>query len=358
MTRAYNFSAGPAVLPLEVLQQAQKELLEWQDGVSALEHSHRSQTFTQLVRTLRDQFREILNVPSNYKILLMEGGGTAQFAAVPLNLLGNKTTADYLATGFWSERAIAEGQLYTEVNIACKHADHRQKMPSPDTWKLNPNAAYVHYADNETINGLEFPFVPQTGNVPLVVDMSSNILSKPININDYALIYAASQKNIAPAGFTLVIIREDLIGHAKPFTPAILDYKRFVEDGFYNTPVTFSLYFAHLTLNWLKQNSGLTAMAEQSRQKSDALYHAIDNSNGFYINRVHPEFRSRMNVPFDIHNPDLHEEFIRLAALKGLINLRGHKSVGGLRASLYNAMPMEGVKALIEFMKYFQKEIK
>jgi phosphoserine aminotransferase len=357
MTRSYNFSAGPAVLPVEVLQQAQKELLEWQDGVSALEHSHRSHTFMELAETLRAQFREALNIPKNYQVLFMAGGGTAQFAAVPLNLLREKTTADYITTGFWSERSAAEAKLYCEVNIAASNqATHYQTIPAFNTWKLNPQAAYVHYAANETIHGVEFPFVPQTGNVPLVADMSSNILSKPINVNDYALIYAAAQKNIAPAGFTLVIVREDLIGHARPMTPAVLDYYRFITDGFYNTPVTFAFYFAHLALLWLQKKGGVAAMAEINQQKSAKLYQAIDKSDGFYINKVEPAYRSNMNIPFSIHDAKLTEDFIRLAADEGLVNLRGHKATGGLRASLYNAMPIEGVKALTDFMQYFARQ--
>ncbi|MFI4954723.1 MAG: 3-phosphoserine/phosphohydroxythreonine transaminase [Gammaproteobacteria bacterium] len=354
MARSYNFSPGPAVLPHEVLLQAQQEFLEWSEGVSALEHSHRSPIFMELAATLREQFREILNIPKNYHILFMQAGGTAQFAAVPLNLLRGKNTADYVATGFWSERAIAEAKLYCNVNVVASNA-HLNYAAIPDfsTWKLNPEAPFLHYVTNETIHGIEFPYVPKIGNVPLVADMSSNILSKPIDVSDYGLIYAGAQKNIAPAGLTLVIVREDLVGHANPMTPAILDYKRFVPDGFYNTPVTFSFYMAHLALSWLKKQGGLPAMDELNQRKAKDLYATIDNSNGFYINNVQPEFRSRMNIPFGLTNTQLEEDFLRDASAEGLVNLRGHKSVGGIRASIYNAMPEAGVRSLIEFMNFF-----
>lgn len=356
MTRAYNFSPGPAVLPQDALIQAQQELLEWREGVSALEHSHRSPTFLEMVAVLRDQFRELLNIPPHYHILFMQAGGTAQFAAVPLNLLRQQTTADYAATGFWSERAIAEAKLYCNVNVVTSNAaENYTAIPDMATWQLSPTAPFLHYVTNETIHGIEFPYVPQVGDVPLVADMSSNILSKPINVSDYGLIYAGAQKNIAPAGFTLVIVRDDLVGHANPITPAILDYQRFVAEGFYNTPVTFSLYMAHLTLKWVKQQGGLTVMQERNQRKANALYAAIDNSQGFYLNKVQPEFRSCMNVPFSLVDTQLEETFIRDAAAEGLVNLRGHKAVGGLRASIYNAMPEEGVASLVDFMRYFAR---
>lgn len=354
MTRSYNFSAGPAVLPEEVLTQASQELLEWRDGVSVLEHSHRSGSVGELIETLRQQFRDLLKIPKNYQVLLMQGGATGQFAAVPMNLLRDKKTADYIATGFWSQRAIAEGKLYCDVNIAADNSSSKYTtIPPVDSWKLNPNAAYVHYAPNETIHGVEFPYVPETGDVPLVADMSSNILSKPINIKDYAVIYAGSQKNIAPSGLTLVIVREDLIGHAMPITPAILDYKRFTDEGFYNTPTTFTIYLAHLALKWLEKQGGVEAIESKNIRKSNLLYKTIDESNGFYFNNVEPKYRSRMNIPFSLSNTKLDKLFLEEAAKEGLINLFGHKSAGGMRASLYNAMPEEGVKTLTTFMTHF-----
>ena len=356
MTRSYNFSAGPAILPEEVLLQAQKELLEWRDGISILEDSHRTTIFSELVEKLRDQFRELLNIPKNYQVLFMQSGGTAQFAAVPLNLLGDKTTADYIATGFWSERAIAEGKLYCDVNVVTTNADsHYTNIPDVSTWHLNPSAAYVHFVTNETIHGIEFPFVPKTGDVPLVADMSSNILSKVINVAEYDLIYAGAQKNIGPAGMSVVIIREDLIGYAREITPAILDYKRFAQEGFYNTPNTFAIYLAHLALAWLQKQGGVSAIEKINKRKAEMLYNAIDNSNGFYLNKVEVPFRSRMNVPFSITNQDLEKIFINDAKKEGLINLSGHKSAGGLRASIYNAMPEAGVRTLVDFMKFFAK---
>lgn len=356
MTRSYNFSAGPAVLPEEVLTQASQELLEWRDGVSVLEHSHRSEPFGELVETLRQQFRDLLNIPKNYTVLLMQGGGTGQFAAVPLNLLRGKKTADYIATGFWSERAIAEAKLYCHVNVAANNADSKHTtIPAFNTWKLNPDAAYVHYATNETINGVEFPYVPDTGAVTLVADMSSNILSCPIDVSKYGVIYAGAQKNIAPSGLTLVIIREDLIGHALPITPSILDYRRFAVEGFYNTPTTFTIYLAHLALKWLEKEGGVNVMAERNKRKAELLYKTIDNNNGFYSNRVEHQYRSRMNIPFDLKDKELEKSFIEEAAKEGLINLFGHKSAGGMRASLYNAMPEEGVKALADFMDFFAR---
>jgi phosphoserine aminotransferase len=357
MARAYNFSAGPAVLPEEVLRQAQEEMLDWRgSGMSVMEMSHRGKEFVSIAEQAEADLRELLAVPDNYKVLFLQGGASTQFAMVPLNLLQGKSGADYINTGSWSKKAISEAKRYCSVNVAgSSEAAGFTTVPAQSELKLNPEAAYVHHTPNETIGGVEFPYVPETGDVPLVADMSSNILSRPIDVAKYGVIYAGAQKNIGPAGLTVAIVRDDLIGKAAEATPAMLDYAPHVEaDSMYNTPPTYAWYLAGLVFQWLKRNGGLTAMAEVNQRKAKALYDAIDTSD-FYSNPVDKNCRSLMNVPFILANADLDAAFLSEAKAAGLVTLKGHRSVGGMRASIYNAMPEEGVKALIDFMADFEK---
>lgn len=356
MRKVYNFSAGPAMLPEAVLQQAQAEMLDWQNsGMSVMEISHRSATFTNLIEQAEADLRELLNIPYFYKVLFLAGGASNQFAMVPLNLFSEENkTADYIDTGIWSKKAIEEAKRYGQVNLAASISREKpQQIPPQTDWDLNPNAAYVHYTPNETIDGIEFHWVPKTGDVPLVADMSSTILSRPIDISAYGIIYAGTQKNIGASGLTLVIIREDLIKQALPNTPTLYQY--IVHDqnkSLYNTPPTFIWYLSALVFSWLKQEGGLQIMAEKNRLKANKLYEFIDNS-GFYRNDVHPSCRSWMNVPFSIENQDLNDTFLQEAENYGLTYLSGHRLVGGMRASIYNAMPLEGVESLIQFMQHF-----
>ena len=355
--RVFNFAAGPAMLPIEVLEEARAELTDWRgSGMSVMEVSHRSKAFLGVAAELEALLRELASIPSDYRILLLQGGATAQFAGVPLNLAGPQETADYINTGAWSTRAIAEAERFCTVHRAADEVGSRYTtVPAPETLDLTPGAAYVHYTPNETIGGVEFPYVPQSGSVPLVADMSSVILSQPLDVRKYALIYAGAQKNIGPAGLTIVIVREDLVGRARPGTPAVLDYGAASRDGsMLNTPPTFIWYVAALTLRWVKARGGLAAMAERNRAKSETLYRAIDSS-GFYRNPVAKHCRSRMNVPFTLGNAELEKKFLTESTAAGLTNLEGHRSVGGMRASLYNAMPLAGVQALIEFMREFER---
>ncbi len=354
--RAYNFSAGPAVLPLEVLEQARAELTDWQgSGMSVMEVSHRGKAFIACAAEAEADLRELLAIPKNYKVLFLQGGATGQFAAVPLNLTGPDSVVDYINTGAWSKKALGEAKAYCKVNVAADAADSNYShVPAQKDWKLTPGAAYLHYTPNETIGGVEFPFIPEVG-VPLVADMSSTILSRPIDVSRFGLIYAGAQKNIGPAGICIVIVREDLLGKARPGTPTVLDYKAMADsDSMLNTPPTFGWYFAGLVFKWLKKQGGLTALAERNRAKATKLYAAIDDS-GFYRNPVARDARSWMNVPFILAKPELDKTFLAEAAKAGLVNLEGHRSVGGMRASLYNAMPMEGVEALVSFMRDFAR---
>ena len=355
--RVFNFAAGPAMLPLEVLEQAREELTDWGGcGMSVMEVSHRSKAFVGLAQELEVLLRELAAIPSHYKVLLMQGGATAQFAGVPLNLATAESTVDYVNTGSWSKKAIAEARRYCKVNIAAdRAASGYNTVPDPDGLQLTADAAYVHYTPNETIGGVEFPYVPNTGSVPLVADMSSSILSRPLDVTKFGVIYAGAQKNIGPAGLCVVIVRGDLIGHARPGTPLVLDYKAMGDDAsMLNTPPTFAWYIAGLVLRWVKSQGGLTVMAEHNRAKAEALYRAIDGT-GFYRNPVAKRCRSWMNVPFTLANPELDRKFLSEAHTAGLTNLEGHRSVGGMRASLYNAMPMAGVRALIDFMTEFER---
>ena len=357
MSRVYNFSAGPAVLPEEVLAQARDELLEWRDsGMSVMEMSHRGKEFVSIASQAEQDLRDLLAVPDGYQVLFLQGGATGQFAAVPMNLLRSRDRADYVNTGSWSKKAIAEAKNFCQVNLAAEGGSgDPMAVPPEDTWTLDPQAAYLHYTPNETISGVELHWVPDTGDVPLVADMSSTILSRPIDVSRFGLIYAGAQKNIGPAGLTVVIVRKDLIGEAAPGTPQVLDYARQAEaDSMLNTPPTYAWYIAGLVFQWLKRQGGLEGIGERNRRKAALLYDAIDASD-FYRNPVAPDSRSWMNAPFVLADDGLDDAFLKEAASAGLTGLKGHRSVGGMRASIYNAMPEEGVHALVDFMAEFER---
>jgi phosphoserine aminotransferase len=358
MTRAYNFCAGPAALPQSVLSEAQKDLVNYKGkGLSVMEMSHRSADYVAIAEEAERDLRELLNVPANYKVLFVQGGASQQFAQVPMNLLRGKNTADYVNTGMWSTKAIQEAKRYCDVNVVASDEAHKFRgVPAFDTWQLNDRAAYLHYVQNETIHGVQFNYIPDV-NVPLVADFSSSILSEPLDVSKFGLIYAGAQKNIGPAGIVLVIVREDLLGDVLPATPTMLDYKVAADNGsMYNTPPTFAWYLSGLVFKWLKHHGGLKAISEINHRKASRLYAAIDNSGGFYHNPVMVPYRSIMNVPFTLVDPALDKQFLKDAEALGLLNLAGHRSVGGMRASLYNAVPEEGVDALITFMQDFQKQ--
>ncbi len=357
MSRVYNFSAGPAMLPESVLKQAQDELPDWHgSGASIMEMSHRGKEFVSVATEAEQDVRELLNIPKNYKVLFLQGGATAQFATIPMNLLRGKGTADYIWTGAWGKKAISEAKKYCSVNVAASSESQKfSAIPPFDSWALNHDAAYVHYTPNETIGGVEFHWIPDTRDVPLVADCSSTILSRPLDVSRFGLIYAGAQKNIGPAGVTLVIVREDLMGEVQPVTPSVLDYAQQAEaDSMLNTPPTYTIYLAGLVFKWLKKQGGLSAMATINERKASKLYAAIDAS-GFYSNPVEKRSRSWMNVPFILANSDLDKDFLAGAEAAGLTTLKGHRSVGGMRASIYNAMPESGVDALIDYMADFEK---
>lgn len=358
MSRVFNFSAGPAMLPEPVLRQAQEEMLDWQGtGMSVMEMSHRGKEFIAIAEQAEGDLRELLTIPAEYKVLFLQGGASSQFAMVPMNLLRGKRSADYINTGMWSKKAIAEAKRFCHVNVAASsEADAFSKVPDWDQWQLNAEAAYLHYTPNETIGGVEFHWIPDVPAVSLVADMSSTLLSRPLDVTRFGVIYAGAQKNIGPAGLTVVIVREDLIGESLPGTPAMFDYRNHAESGsMYNTPPTYSWYVAGLVFAWLKELGGLPAMAERNRRKAEKLYAAIDGSD-FYHNPVPSHCRSWMNVPFTLADAALDGEFLTQAKKAGLEALKGHRSVGGMRASIYNAMPEEGVDALIEFMNEFERQ--
>lgn len=358
MTRKYNFSAGPSALPQAVLEQAQQELLDWRGhGLSIMEMSHRSPEFVAVADKAEQDLRDLMAIPDNYKVLFMQGGASSQFSMIPMNLLRGKTTADYINSGDWSKKAIKEASRYCDVNIAATtEADNFTSVPTQAGLKLNPEAAYVHYTPNETIRGVEFDYIPDTGDVPLVADMSSTILSRAVDVSRFGMIYAGAQKNIGPAGLTVVIIRDDLLGDTLPGTPALYDYKVTADAGsMLNTPPTFGWYLAGLVFQWLKDLGGVEAITEINRRKAEKLYSAIDNCD-FYSNPVARNVRSWMNVPFILANTDLDKQFLQEAEAAGLLNLPGHRSVGGMRASIYNAVPEDGVDALIEFMLAFARQ--
>jgi phosphoserine aminotransferase len=357
MTRVYNFSAGPAALPVEVLEQLRDEMLDWRgQGMSVMEMSHRGKAFVGIAERAEADLRELLAIPANYKVLFLQGGATAQFAAVPMNIAKPDAVADYVNTGAWSKKAIGEAKRYLKVNVAADAGGNYSTVPPRSGWKLTPGAAYVHYTPNETIGGVEFHSVPDVGDVPLVADMSSTILSRPIDVSRFGVIYAGAQKNIGPAGLVVVIVRDDLLGRARPDTPTVFDWKAMAADGsMLNTPATYSWYVAGAVFQWIKRQGGLAGMEKLNRAKSGKLYAAIENSGGFYRNPVAPDCRSWMNVPFTLPSADLDQPFLDGAKAAGLVTLAGHRSVGGMRASLYNAMPMAGVDALVQYMAEFQR---
>ncbi len=358
MARVFNFSAGPAVLPEAVLAQAAAEMLDYGGtGTSVMEMSHRSKAFIGIHARAESDLRELLSIPQNYKVLFMQGGAAGQFGIIPMNLLNGKTSADYVYTGQWSKKAISEAKKFCKVNVAASSEDQNFTYAPPQAkWKLDPNAAYVHYTSNETIGGVEFNWIPETGNVPLVVDASSHILSRPLEVSRFGLIYAGAQKNIGPAGLTIVIVRDDLIGHASSITPEVFNYKVQADaDSMINTPPTYAIYIAGLVFEWLKQQGGLAAMEKINIAKSKLVYDYLEQSE-FYQSPVNKEDRSRMNIPFRLRSESLDEAFLKEAKAANLIELKGHRSVGGMRASVYNAMPMAGVQALVAFMRDFEKK--
>jgi phosphoserine aminotransferase len=355
--RARNFGAGPAMLPTDVMLQAQAELTDWNGtGMSVMEISHRSKAFIAIAEQTEADLRELLQIPENYRVLFLQGGATSQFAMVPLNLLRGNPSADYLFTGMWSEKAIKEAKRYCRVNIALSLENNGfTSIPSPDSWRLDSGAAYVYYTDNETVHGVEFQSVPGTGGVPLVTDMTSNILSKPLDVSQFGVIFAGAQKNLGPSGLVVVIVRDDLIGHAPKNIPSMYDYAVHAQEhSMFNTPPTFAWYMTGLVLRWVKCQGGVPEMERRAIRRSEKLYRFIDAS-GFYHNPVSVECRSRMNIPFILADENLNQTFVQEAEAHGLTALAGHRAVGGMRASIYNAMPEEGVDELIEFMADFER---
>ena len=358
MTRVFNFSAGPATLPEPVLRKAAEEMLDWHgSGMSVMEMSHRGKEFISIHAEAESLLRELLGVPSNYKVLFMQGGAIGENAIVPMNLIGTSGKADYINTGEWSKKSIKEAKTYGKVNVAASgEAGKFTAIPKQAEWKLDPDAAYVHICSNETIGGVEYHWTPETGAVPLVADMSSNILSRPIDVAKYGLIYAGAQKNMGPSGVTVVIVRDDLIGHALPITPSAFNYQLQAEnDSMYNTPPTYAIYIVGLVCKHLKEQGGLKAMEAHNQAKAAIVYDYLDHSK-FYSNPVAREDRSLMNVPFKLKDESLDDAFLKGAQARGMIQLKGHRAVGGMRASLYNAMPIEGVKALVQYMQEFEAQ--
>ena len=357
MSRIYNFSAGPATLPQEVLQQVRDEMLDWQgSGMSVMEMSHRGDAFVSIASQAETDLRELLAIPDNYKVLFLQGGATGQFAAIPMNLRRGRERADYVVNGSWGKKAQKEAEAYLpRAVIAARTEGAMTRIPARADWDLGEDSAYVHITSNETIEGVEFHDVPDVGDVPLVADMSSHFLSRPVDVSKYGLIYAGAQKNVGPAGLTIVIVREDLIGEADGICPRVLDYKQMADaDSMLNTPPCFAWYVSGLVFQWLKKQGGLEGMAEINARKATRLYDFIDGSD-FYSNPVDPAARSRMNVPFLLANDELNKTFLAEAEQAGLSTLKGHRSVGGMRASIYNAMPEAGVDALIDFMRDFEQ---
>jgi phosphoserine aminotransferase len=357
MSRIFNFCAGPAALPAAVLERAGGELSDWHGtGMSIMEMSHRSKEFVGVAEKAEQDLRDLMGIPDNYKVLFMQGGASSQFTMIPMNLLRGGSKADYINTGQWSTKAIKEAKRFCEVNVAAStEGNNFTSAPSQAELNLSPDAAYVHYTPNETIGGVEFDYVPETGDIPLVADYSSSILSEAIDVSKFGLIYAGAQKNIGPAGLCVVIVREDLLGNPIAGTPTMFDYKVAADNGsMYNTPPTYSWYLAGLVFEWLKEQGGVEAMAELNRRKAEKLYGFID-TNDFYANPVAKNNRSRMNVPFTLADAALDKAFLAESEQAGLMNLAGHRSVGGMRASIYNAVPEDGVDALIAFMADFAK---
>ena len=360
MKQIYNFSAGPAVLPKSVLARAQAEMLDWHgSGMSVMEMSHRGKEFTSILEKTEADLRTLLNIPSNYKVLFLQGGAIAENAMIPLNLLagqdGVQRAADYVVTGSWSKRSVEDARAFGQIDIAASNeAEHFTHVPAFASWKLNKDAAYVHICTNETINGIEFDGLPNTGDVPIVADMSSHILSRPIDVSKFGVIYAGAQKNIGPAGLCIVIVRDDLLETASKLTPTVFNWKaQAANQSMINTPPTYSIYIASLVFEWLLAQGGVAAIEQKNIVKAELLYDYID-SGSFYSNNIAINNRSRMNVPFFLRDESLNDAFLKGAEAAGLLQLKGHRIVGGMRASIYNAMPIEGVQALIAYMKAFE----
>lgn len=360
MRKVYNFNAGPAMLPEAVLLEAQKELLDWHGtGMSIMELGHRGAEFKEVADKAEADLRDLMHIPKNYQVLFLPGGATAQFAMVPINLLAANKKADYVDTGIWSKKAYDEAKRYGTINLAAKaeKQDGLVTIPPQQEWKLSSDAVYVHYTPNETIDGVQFKWIPQTGDIPLVADMSSIILAEPVDVSKFGIIYAGAQKNMGQAGITVIIVRDDLIREPLPMTPTLYQYKVQAENkSFYNTPPTFSWYIAGLVFDWLKKTGGVEKIYETNKRKAAKLYKYIDTNTQFYRNGVDPDCRSIMNVPFSLNSDALTESFLAEATKAGLTNLKGHRLVGGCRASIYNAMPEEGVDALIDFMQEFARK--
>ncbi|UVS95152.1 3-phosphoserine/phosphohydroxythreonine transaminase [Burkholderia glumae] len=356
--RVFNFSAGPAALPEDVLRQAADEMLDWNgSGMSVMEMSHRGREFTSIHETALADLRELMAVPDNYRVLFLQGGGIAENAIVPMNLLGTHQTADFVVTGSWSQKSFKEAQKYCTPHLAAsgRTEDGYTRVPAFSKWQLSADPAYVHLCTNETIDGVEAFEVPDTGDLPLVADVSSHILSRPIDVTRYGALFGGAQKNIGMAGVTLVVVREDLLDRALPICPSAFEWKTVAaNNSMYNTPPTYAIYIAGLVFKWLKAQGGLAAIAARNAEKAALLYDAIDASS-FYLNKVEKASRSRMNVPFFLADETRNEDFLAGAKARGLLQLKGHKSVGGMRASIYNAVPLAGVKALVEYMKEFER---
>ena len=356
MKLIYNFSAGPAVLPKPVLARAQAEMLDWHgSGMSVMEMSHRGKEFTSILEKTEADLRTLLNVPSNYKVLFLQGGAIAENAMIPLNLLAGKS-ADYVVTGAWSKRSVEDAGAFGQIDIAASsEAEHFTHVPAFASWKLNKDAAYVHICTNETINGVEFDGLPNTSDVPIVADMSSHILSRPIDVSKFGVIYAGAQKNIGPAGLCIVIVRDDLLDRASPQTSAVFHWKTQAENhSMINTPPTYSIYIAGLVFEWLQAQGGVAAIEHKNIAKAKLLYDYIDSTD-FYSNNIAINNRSRMNIPFYLRDESLNDAFLKGADAAGLLQLKGHRAVGGMRASIYNAMPIEGVQTLVNYMQEFEK---
>ncbi|MBB6244513.1 3-phosphoserine/phosphohydroxythreonine transaminase [Rhodanobacter sp. MP1X3] len=359
MSRVWNFSAGPAAMPQEVLDRAQREMLEWNgSGSSVMEQSHRGKRFVEMAAQTEADLRTLMGISADYAVLFLQGGATQLFAQIPMNLAAEGDSADYIDTGHWSSKAISEASPYLHVNVAASaKADDYRRIPTRDNWQLDPGAAYVHYTPNETIHGVEFHEVPDVGTVPLVADMSSSILSEPLDVSRFGLIYAGAQKNIGPSGLVVMIIRRDLLERAgRPMAKIFRFAEQAANDSMLNTPNTWGWYLAGLTFQWLHALGGLSVMAERNRAKAELLYSTIDGSSGYYRNPIDVPARSRMNVPFTLHDSALDATFLKEAETAGLLALKGHKAVGGMRASLYNAVPLEAVQVLTAFMRDFAKQ--
>jgi phosphoserine aminotransferase len=356
MSQIFNFCAGPAMLPVEVMKKAQAEFVNWQGtGCSVMELSHRSKEFMAVALKAEADLRELMAIPEDYSVLFCHGGGRGQFSAVPLNLLPEGKSADYIISGSWSKAAATEAEHYGEINrlSVVSEVEDKKHVLSFDEWGLNPEAAFVHYCPNETVDGIEMFDIPETNGVPLVADMSSTILSHEVDVKKFGLIYAGAQKNIGPSGLTIVIVRNDLLGNAQLATPSIMNYQLLAQNGsMYNTPPTYAWYLAGLVFEWLKEAGGVKEISKINKQKAELLYSYIDDSE-FYQNHIESQFRSLMNVPFWLADEDLNAEFLKQAEAQGLMALKGHRNVGGMRASIYNAMPLAGIKALVTFMKDF-----